>query len=68
MIITITQNDKNVNHMFRFDKNKTNLLLMIVIYQNTLCFVILIMILSSRMRNHCNKCNTNTKIANVVSI
>ena len=68
MIITITQNDKNVNHMFRFDKNKTNLLSMIVIYQNTLCFVILIMILSSRMRSHYNKYNTSTKIANVVSI
>ena len=68
MIITITQNDKNVNHMFRFDKNKTNLLSMIVIYQNTLCFVMFIMILSSRMRSHYNKCNTSTKISSVVSI
>ena len=38
MIITITQNDKNVNHMFRFDKYKTNFLLAIVNYKNTLCF------------------------------
>ena len=38
MIITITQNDKNVNHMFCLDKYKTNFLLGIVIYKNTLYF------------------------------
>ena len=80
MIMTITQNDKNVNHMFRFDKNKTNFLSVIVIYKNTLCFCDThlqktlftqkkcdVMILSLRMCNNYNKCNTSTRISNVVS-